>query len=199
MLAKTLAFIHFAPPAQAVAAAEPACFEEMYNAHFDFVFRSARRLGVPEASLDDVVQRVFLVAYQRLAAFERRSSLKTWLFGILLNAARDERRTQRRKFPHWFAPPIDPDTLSDATYAPDGALERTEAARTVDALLESLKGDKRVVFVMAELEQMSAAEISEATGLGTNAVYSRLRAARIDFERAVVKLRRRRAAEEKAT
>ncbi len=85
--------------------------------------------------------------------------------------------------------------MPDAAAHPDYALERAEASRLIDRLLESLVGDKRVVFVMAELEQMTAGEIALATGLDTKAVYSRLRAARIDFERAAARLRRRSEAE----
>jgi RNA polymerase sigma-70 factor (ECF subfamily) len=72
-------------------------FALVYEQHFDFVWRSARRLGVAEASLDDVVQDVFVTVYRRLDAFEGRSSLKTWLFGIVRHTVRDLRRSARRK------------------------------------------------------------------------------------------------------
>lgn len=174
-------------------AVETRVFEEIYDAHVDFVWRSARRLGVDEASADDVVQRVFLVVHRRLAEFEGRSSMKTWLFSILLHAIRDHRRTLRRKSPHLLSDAADPDALADAHARsnPEVALERAEASRIIDALLDSLEEEKRIVFVMAELEQMTAVEIGEATGLDPKAVYSRLRAARTDFERAAAALRRR--------
>ena len=47
-----------------------ASFESIYEAHVDFVWRSALRLGVDEAAADDVVQQVFLVVHRRLADFE---------------------------------------------------------------------------------------------------------------------------------
>lgn len=170
-------------------------FEQVYDAQLDFVWRSARRLGVDDGAVDDVVQQVFLVVHRRLHEFEGRSSTKTWLFAILLNAVREHKRTLRRKSPHREGAATDPDTLVDPRAAnnPERALERVEASRMIDELLESLEGDKRVVFVMAELEQMTPAEIAHATGLDAKAVYSRLRAARIDFERAAAQLRRREA------
>jgi RNA polymerase sigma-70 factor (ECF subfamily) len=165
-------------------------FEQVYDHHVDFVWRSARRLGVDDAAVDDVVQHVFLVVHRRLAEFEGRSAMKTWLFAILLQVVRDHRRSVRRKSPHLGAEPTDPDTLENTSGDPEAALERARASEMIDQLLESLEGDKRVVFVMAELEQMSAAEISFATGLDPKAVYSRLRAARTDFERAAARLRK---------
>ena len=184
---------------------EEACgtpsFEELYDAQVDFVWRSARRLGVADDAVDDVVQQVFLVVHRRHAEFQGRSSTKTWLFAILLNAVREHRRTLRRKSPHRTSPATDPDTLIDPMVAnnPERALERAEASRLIDALLESLEGDKRVVFVMAELEQMTPAEIAQATGLDAKTVYARLRAARIDFERAAAAMRRRVATEGRRT
>ena len=174
----------------------PATFEKVYDEHVEFAWRSAHRLGVEDAAIDDVVQHVFLVAHRRLAEFEGRSSMKTWLFAILLRAVREHRRTMRRKSPHWFSEPADLDSLPDESGAanPEDAASRREASRIIDHLLASLDGDKRVVFVMMELEQMSAAEVSEATGLDVKAVYSRLRAARIDFERAASRMRRQEAA-----
>jgi RNA polymerase sigma-70 factor (ECF subfamily) len=170
-------------------------FDQVYEEHVDFVFRSARRLGVGDHAIDDVVQHVFVVVHRRLAEFEGRSSMKTWLFSILLHAAREHRRSMRRKSPHWWGAPADPDLIVDSSRNPEEEAQRAEASRTIDLLLENLDGDKRVVFVMAELEQMTAIEISEATGLDTKAVYSRLRAARIDFERAAAKLRKTRGLE----
>lgn len=174
----------------------PATFERVYDDHVEFVWRSAHRLGVEDAAIDDVVQHVFLVAHRRLAEFEGRSSMKTWLFAILLRAVREHRRTLRRKSPHWFSEPADVEAVVDESrFAnPEDAASQREASRIIDRLLESLDGDKRVVFVMMELEQMSAAEVSEATGLDPKAVYSRLRAARTDFERVASRMRRQEAA-----
>lgn len=184
-----------------VSATEPATaggdltFDEVYDTNVDFVWRSARRLGVGDHAIDDVLQQVFLVVHRRLAEFEGRSSMKTWLFSILLRVVKDERRSIRRKSPHWMSSPNDPDALEDEAHDPEALASRAEASRTIDFLLESLDGEKRAVFVMAELEQMTANEISEATGLDPKAVYSRLRAARTDFERAAAKWRRTHAAE----
>src|SRR3954465_1058519 len=68
-----------------------------YDEHFDFVWRSLRRLGVPEALLDDAAQEVFLVAFRREKEFEGRSSVRTWLFGIAWNRARELLRAARRR------------------------------------------------------------------------------------------------------
>jgi RNA polymerase sigma-70 factor (ECF subfamily) len=162
-------------------------FHEVYEQHFDFVWRSARRLGVPEASLDDVVQDVFVTVYRRLPDFEGRSQLKTWLFGILRNTVNDLRRSQRRKPTEALvSEPID---LSAS--GPQEAFAREQGARLLHAVLLELEDDLRDVFVLMELEQMSAPEAATALGINVNTVYSRLRAARRDFEAALKRLRSR--------
>lgn len=169
---------------------EEATFESVYSHYVEFVWRSALRLGVEEAAADDVVQQVFLVVYRRLDAFEWQSTLRTWLFAILLRVVREHWRSVRRKSPHLAHEPVDPDLEADGSGNPYDALSRAEASRTIDILLDSLSDDKRIVFVMAELEGMTASEIGAATGLAVKAVYSRLRAARTDFECAAAALRR---------
>ena len=167
-------------------------FDELYEAYVDFVWRSVRRLGVIEGSVDDVVQQVFLVVHRRLPEFTPGGSVRTWIFGIVVRVVRDHRRSLRRKSPHTFAPQTDPEMLADERQA--GADESTalaEAARLVQEWLDELDEDKREVFVLAELEQMTAQEIAEATGTNASTVYSRLRAARAEFEKAAERYRRR--------
>jgi RNA polymerase sigma-70 factor (ECF subfamily) len=183
---------HMSPAraADPVGVADTPTFDAVYDEHFAFVWRSARRLGVSEAAVDDVVQEIFLVVHRRLDDFEARSSLKTWLFGIALRVVRDHRRSLRRKAPHSLRPeaPVDPDALrATAATGPHEAAARAEAVRVLHELLDALDDDKREVFVLAELEQMSAPEIADALGTNVNTVYSRLRVARQAFDEALAR------------
>jgi RNA polymerase sigma-70 factor (ECF subfamily) len=180
----------FASAAQVEARAEPASapsFDEIYDAYFDFVWTNAGRLGVSEAAIDDVVQDVFLVLHRRLADYDGRASMKSWLYGILARTVRDHRRTFRRKqarcVPH--APDSSEDVgLPSPDPSPSDLAERLEKVALLNALLEELDEDKREVLVLAELEQMTVPEIAECLGANVNTVYSRLRAAKRAFEEA---------------
>lgn len=163
-------------------------FEDVYHAHFPFVWRSAKRLGVRDASLDDAVQEVFVVVHRRLADFEGRSSVKTWLFGITVRVVRDHRRSARRRDP---GSEVDPDTLRASGGGPAECAEKAEAVRLLHALLDELDDERREVFVMSELEQIAMPEIAEALGINVNTAYARLRAARQEFEQALARHRAR--------
>jgi RNA polymerase sigma-70 factor (ECF subfamily) len=167
---------------------EALSFEDVYHAHFPFVWRSAKRLGIGDASLDDAVQEVFVVVHRRLADFEGRSSLRTWLFGITLRVARDHRRSAQRRDP---GSTVDPDTLRATGNGPAESAEKAEAVRVLYTLLDELDDERREVFVMAELEQMPMPEIAEALGINVNTAYARLRTARQEFEQALARHRAR--------
>ena len=159
-------------------------FAQVYDEYFAFVWRTVRRLGVAERALDDAVQDVFLVVHRRLAEFEGRSTLKSWIFGIARRVAKDHRRRASRKDRGEALPEGLVDT---STASPRDSAARAEALRVLYQMLDSLDEDKREVFVLAELEQMTAPEIASAISLNLNTVYSRLRAARRAFDQAVAR------------
>jgi RNA polymerase sigma-70 factor (ECF subfamily) len=166
-------------------------FDELYERHVEFLWRNARRLGVGDDAVDDVLQQVFLVVHRRLPELSLTGSEKAWLFGVLLRVVKDHKRLLRRKSPHRFLALTDPETLADDRgLEPDESLARAEAAALVQKWLDALDDDKREVFILAELEQLSAREIGEATNTNPSTVSSRLRAARQAFEASAARHRK---------
>lgn len=161
---------------------ERARLSAIYREHFEFVWRSLRRLGAPEHALEDATQDVFLVAARRLDEFEGRSSIRTWLFGIAMRVVRTQRRTSwrhQRKVEALAAAKPD---------SPDGdPMAQRDAQRLLLTLLEQLDDDKRAVYVLAELEGMTVVEIAEGLGANVNTIYTRLRAARQQLRAAAAK------------
>jgi RNA polymerase sigma-70 factor (ECF subfamily) len=169
------------PPAAAdFASAELRAFVPVYREHFGFVWRILRRLGVAPDQLDDATQEVFLVLHRRLAGLGAEVSLRSWLFGTARRVAADQRRGQHRRERRLQALAI-----VEAERGAPGPGEQAEAVDFVQRFLARLDGDRRMVFVLADLEGMTAPEIAEALEVKLNTVYSRLRSARAEFERAV--------------
>ena len=155
--------------------------------HFDFVWRSLRRLGVAPTALDDAIQEVFVVVCRRLDSVTGEAQLRSWLFAIATHVAYKARRTARRR----GAEPL-PELLADErSLSPQESAAQAEAVQTVYALLEHLSPPQRAVFVLAELEQFTAPEIAATLDLPLNTVYSRLRSARATFEAALWRYRAR--------
>ena len=163
----------------------------VYEAQVDFVWRTVRRMGVRAADTDDVVQEVFVIVHRRLAEFAGRAQIKTWVFKILVHVVRHYWRTHQRKPGDRAAedPAAIQTLVADHEHSPAAMYERVEAMRVLDRLLAQLDEEKREVFVLAEIEQMTAAEIAEIIEANVNTVGSRLRAARQEFEKALLRFR----------
>jgi RNA polymerase sigma-70 factor (ECF subfamily) len=162
-------------------------FEHVYASTFAFAWRLLRRLGVPEASLDDAAQEVFVIVHRRLSGFEGRSSLRTWVAGIAVRVASDMRRATRRRGDTVPLSDEIADAMADAQPGPVERATSAQAFALMQKLLATLSEEQRDVFVLAELEQLTATEISAIVGAGVNTVYSRLRLARAAFEEALGK------------
>jgi RNA polymerase sigma-70 factor (ECF subfamily) len=155
----------------------------IYEEHYDFVWRSALRLGAPESAAADVVHDVFLVVARRLPEFEGRSSIKTWLFAIAVRVVQRQRRDRARHLRRVDAiAQVAAGTAADTT-------AKSDAARILHRLLGELDDDKRIAFILAELEGMTAKEIGEAYGVKEATIQSRIRAAREKLAAAAEKLR----------
>jgi RNA polymerase sigma-70 factor (ECF subfamily) len=155
-------------------------FEQLYDSEFDFVWRTLRRLGVPEADLPDVAQEVFLVVHRRLADFEGRAKVTTWLFRIAMGVARDRRR--RAHVRREFSDPGLLESLADSSPDASRQLERRDDLLLFDAALEGLDLEQRAVFALFELEGLGGPAIAEALQIPLGTVYSRLRLARAAFQ-----------------
>ena len=165
--------------------ARPPSFADLYEEHFEFVWRAARRLGVPEANAEDAVQDSFVVLHRKIAEYNGQTPLRRWLLGIVTRVASDYRRRYRRK--EAKGTPLSAQDDGDVRFAstlpaPNETAERNETARLVEALLATLEDEKREVLVLIELEDLTAAEVAEMTGVNINTIYTRLRAARRAFE-----------------
>jgi RNA polymerase sigma-70 factor, ECF subfamily len=157
-------------------------FEELYRTHHDFVWRTLRRMGVGERDAMDAGQKVFLIAHRRLASFDGRSTVKTWLCGIALRVASDYRRsaTVRREV-------LVGETPCSASREADQLqhLEEQERLAILDEVLSEMPVEQRAVFVLFELEEMSGEEIAALLAVPEGTVRSRLRLARRAFTKSV--------------
>ena len=126
-------------------------FADVFRQHFDFVWRTLRSLGVPESGVDDAVQDVFISVHRRLPEFEGRSALKTWIYSIAYHTAQNHRRSARRR----ETLPLEPDLVSGAP-GPGELAAGAQAGRFVLRFLDQLAPERRDVFVLCVLEELSA-------------------------------------------
>jgi RNA polymerase sigma-70 factor, ECF subfamily len=161
-------------------------FDSLYDQHFRFVWRLARRMGVDPSAIDDVVQEVFVVIHAKLDSLHSPDAVRSWIYGIVRRAVSEHRRAVRRSetvltFPTEHAA---------VPHRPPTPLELTELSSDRELLANLLGGlsdAKREVFILAELEEMSMPDIAVALEIPLNTAYSRLRHARQEFDTALAR------------
>jgi RNA polymerase sigma-70 factor (ECF subfamily) len=156
-----------APRARAQAA-------EVVSAHYDFVWRLLRRMGVEAAAAEDAAQEVFCVYWRRIGEV-RAGSERAFLCGTALQVARAARRQAARQV---AAREEQVAALISEAPAVDDVLDAERARRALDAILQRLSEELRAVFVLCEIEEMTMAEVALCLGVPAGTVASRLRRAR---------------------
>jgi RNA polymerase sigma-70 factor (ECF subfamily) len=156
----------------------------LVRAHQEFVNRSVRRLGVPEAIADDVAQNVFLTASRKLDTVAP-SHERAFLFGIATRMASDVRRSRQRNFQRFGHGDWDPETATCPSGSPEELLARKQQRELLDEVLEALPPQLRTVFVMHELEELTLAEIARTMAIPEGTAASQLRRARAKFDASV--------------
>jgi RNA polymerase sigma-70 factor (ECF subfamily) len=161
--------------------------ERMVSEHAPGVWRFLRRLGIPEADVDDALQEVILVAARRIEDIVDGSE-KSFLMSTAYRIARATRRVHARRGE------ISDEVLELSEHdapAPDSMLEQKRARELLDEILSAMQIDLRAVFVLYELEALTMAEIADLLELAPGTVASRLRRARADFDARVARADKR--------
>ncbi len=168
--------------------AAPASLDDIYRAEFSYVWRTLRRLGARPADLEDLAHDVFVVVHRKLADYDTARPIRPWLFGISFRVASDYRRRARFK-----AEVATGRVEAQSTQPrPDDRIAAEQDRALVLEALESLDLDRRAVFVMHDIDGISAPDIAGVLDVPVNTVYSRLRVARQRFTAAVRRLVARR-------
>ena len=164
---------------------DPEAFSRLVALHERMVFNlAARLLGDPEEARD-LSQEVFLQVYRHLNRFEGRSTLRTWIYRIVVNQSRNRQRWWRRRRGERSCTlddltPADEarSMASDPRESPFERASRAERARRVQAALLEIPFHHRSILVLREVEGLTCDEIAATLGLPEGTVKSRLSRAR---------------------
>ena len=156
-------------------------------AHFDFVWRSLRRLGLQGPDADDGAQEVFLVASRKLSQIEAGRE-RNFLFSTAVRVASTRRRSVKRRREEPL-PNLDDQERSEP--GPERLTEMSRARRELQEILDGIVWEQRLPFILFELEEQTVPEIASTLGLPIGTVSSRLRAAREHFQASLRRLHAR--------
>ena len=162
--------------------------EAMFDAHYDAIWRTLRRLGVSDGNADDAAQSVFVVASRRIATIVVGEEGR-YLYGIAVKVASEARRRDpaRREV-------VDPrllEEIADDARGPEELLLESEARDALDETLSAMPDDLRAVLVLVEIEGLSLAALADVLEVPLGTATSRLRRAREAFSASARRVRAR--------
>jgi len=149
--------------------------------HYDFLWRTLRHMGVPDANAEDAVQQVLCVLARRLGQVAKGAET-SFLFSTAMRVASEARRAARRR-------PVssddDVDTLSAQVPPADELVDQRRAVLLLREVLDTLPEDMRIVFVLFEIQELTIEQIANLMEIPEGTAASRLRRGRERFQASV--------------
>ncbi|HZB74724.1 MAG TPA: sigma-70 family RNA polymerase sigma factor [Solirubrobacteraceae bacterium] len=184
-------------------AGDEQAFNALVREHDGALRRVARTFVRTDSAAEDVVQETWLGVIRGLDGFQGRSSLRTWIFGILVNQARRRGVRDARSLPFSALEGDDQPTVEPAAFAADGrwtsapmrleddpetGLLSTELRAHLLEAVDTLSRDQRAVITLRDLVGLSAAEVCDLLELSEGNQRVLLHRARARVRQALVPL-----------
>lgn len=166
----------------AVAAGDLQALGELFDRHEPAVRRYLRRMGIPRADVDDLVQATFLEITRAAPSFDAHRAARSWIFGVASIMLRRHRHFLRRaaaRISAWVTPE------AEVEDTPAELFERSETERRFARAFAALSDKKREAFVLVTLEGLSGEEAAQALGVPVNTLWTRLHHARRELRAAI--------------
>lgn len=177
----------------AVLQGDAASFEPLVKRHSPRVFATARRYARRESEVEDIVQEVWLKAFNKLSSYRGDAPFEHWLMRLAVRTCYDFLRGHQRNRETTFSELSEPETdwLDRFVAQPESADEHADAARQlIERVLEQMSPAARLVITLLEIEDRSVKEISELTGWSRTLVKVRAFRARAEMRRILARLAR---------
>jgi len=168
---------------------DPASFEPLVKKYQDRIFATARRYARRESEVEDIVQEVFIKAFQKLDGFRGEAPFEHWLMRLAVRTCYDFLRSHQRNRETAFTELTEPesDWLDRFVVEPDHASEDADAARElIEKVLSRLSPPARLVITLLEIEEKSVKEIAVLTGWSVALVKVRAFRARAEMKKILI-------------
>jgi RNA polymerase sigma-70 factor (ECF subfamily) len=175
----------------AVLKGDAASFEPLVEKYSPRVFSTARRYARRESEVEDIVQEVWLKAFQKLASFRGEAPFEHWLMRLAVRTCYDFLRAHQRNRETNISEisEAEDDWLERFAAEPESASENADAARQlIDRILDQLSPTARLVITLLEIEDRSVKEISKMTGWSVPLVKVRAFRARAEMRKILAKI-----------
>lgn len=175
----------------AVLKGDSASFEPLIEKYQPRIFATARRYARRESEVEDIVQEVFIKAFQKLSSFRAEAPFEHWLMRLAVRTCYDFLRAHQRNRETAFTELSEPETdwLERFKVDPDGASDHADAAKQlIGRVMEQLSPPARLIITLLEIEDRSVKEIAQITGWSVPLVKVRAFRARAEMKKILAKM-----------
>jgi len=172
---------------------ETSRFEELIQRHQPRVFATVRRYARRENEVEDIVQEIFLKAFQKLGSFRGEAPFEHWLMRMTVRTCFDFLRQHQRNRETTFTElsSEEENWLDRFISDPEKSEDHAQAAQAlVNKILEQLTPSARLVINLLEIEEKSVKEIARLTGWSVPLVKVRAFRARAEMKKHLQKIAR---------
>ena len=170
---------------------DAARFEPLVKKYSPRIFGTARRYARREDEVQDIVQEIWMKAFQKLASFRGEAPFEHWLMRLAVRTCYDFLRAHQRNRESSFTDLTEPedDWLERFAADPANAPEDAAAAKQlIDRALEQLSPPARMVITLLEIEDRPVKEIAQLTGWSVPLVKVRAFRARAELRKIVARM-----------
>jgi len=139
-------------------------FGLIFDQNYRFIYKFIYAMLGEQSLAEELTQETFLGAYKNIHSLWDEAKLQTWLCGIAKNVVLKSLRSHRRRIKKSDDEIESLNVPDEKNLPPDRQFLSKELKFLIDAALEKLGQDKRLVFILRELQNLSYKEISEITG-----------------------------------
>ncbi len=175
----------------AVLQGDTARFELLVTKYQPRIFATARRYARRDSEVEDIVQEVFIKAFQKLGSYRAEAPFEHWLMRMAVRTCYDHLRAHQRNREHAFTEITDQETdwLERFVAEPQDTGEAAAAAAAlVERVLAQLSAEARLVITLLEIEDRSVKEIAQLTGWSVPLVKVRAFRARAQMKKCLAKM-----------
>ncbi|MCS1408162.1 MAG: ECF RNA polymerase sigma-E factor [Verrucomicrobia subdivision 3 bacterium] len=167
------------------------CFETLIEKYQPRIFATARKYARRESVIEDIVQEVFIKAFQKLHTFRGEAPFEHWLMRLAVRTCYDFLRSHQKNRESHFSEITDEDASFLDRYVsdPNPTTDHADAAKVlIHQILDQLDTPTRMVITLQEIEGKSVKEIAALTGWSTSLVKVRAFRARKKMRKLLEKI-----------
>lgn len=153
-------------------------FEAMVSGNMERTYRLAFRMMANKADAEDVVQDSWVKIWQNISSFRNQADLSSWVYRIVTNTCLDHLKKRMVRLDHFREPVNGLHTLADHEHSPETQYVNNEQLNLLRRMTASLPPRQKIVFILRDMEGLSADEVAEILNMDKDLIKSHLAHAR---------------------